>query len=138
MTAAYLDMRITPHITFRLAFKGVASKSESMTKLRNFLRANEWLPFDCDYDTDLLVYHTENNGDCEIILYETPECALDKLADMFFSDIKKEKGIIWAKVLYNPYVDNLVGLYAGTCLYRQTSDLSDLEENDEVIILFRK
>ena len=47
------------------------------------------------------------------------------------------KEIKWTKVLYSSSVENLVGKYAGAYLLRQTSDLSDLKENDEVIILLR-
>ncbi len=130
-------MKIMPHITFRFAFGGCASKSESLTKLREFLHHNEWLPSDNDYDTTLLSYHTDDTGDCEVILKRRPEYTLDELADMFFNDIIKTKEIIWTKVLYDSHVENIVGKYAGAYLLRQTSDLSDLKENDEVIVLIR-
>lgn len=131
-------MKVMSHITFRFAFRGISSKSESLTKLRKFLHKNEWLPSDCDYDIQLLSYHTEGNGDCEVILNKMPESTLDELADIFFADILKDEDIIWTKVLYNSHVENIVGKYAGAYLQRQTPNLSDLKENDEVIVLVRK
>ena len=86
----------------------------------------------------MLSYHTDDTGDCEVILKRRPEYTLDELADMFFNDIIKTKEIIWTKVLYDSHVENIVGKYAGAYLLRQTSDLSDLKENDEVIVLIRK
>lgn len=131
-------MKNMPHITFRFAFRGTPSKSESLTKLRKFLHSKEWLPSDSDYDAQQLSYHTDGNGDCEVILKKMPGHTLEELADMFFFDIRKNKEILWTKVLYNSHVENLVGKYAGAYLIRQTSDLSDLKGNDEVVILFRK
>ena len=131
-------MKTIPHITFRFAFRGISSKSESLTKLREFLHDNEWLPSDSDYDSQLLSYHTEGNGVCEVILKKIPDLNLEELGDMFFADILKNKEIKCTTVLYNSYVENIVGKYAGAYLLRQTSDLSDLKENNEVIILFRK
>ena len=130
-------MKVRSHITFRFAFRGISSKSESLTKLREFLHDKEWLPSESDFDPQLLSYHTENNGDCEVILEKIPDHTLDELADMLFADILKNKEIKWTKVLYSSSVENLVGKYAGAYLLRQTSDLSDLKENDEVIILLR-
>lgn len=131
-------MKATPHITFRFAFRGISSKSESLTKLRKFLHDKEWLPTGSNYDAQLLSYHTEANGDCEVILRKIPTYTLDELADMFFTDILKDKEIIWTKVLYDSHVENIVGKYVGAYPSRQTSDLSDLKENDEVVILFRE
>lgn len=130
-------MKVMQHITFRFAFRGISSKGESLTKLREFLHDKEWLPSDSDYDSQLISYHTEDNGNCEVILKKIPDHTLDELADLFFADIIRMKDIIWTKVLYNSHVENLVGKYAGAYLSRQTSDLSDLKENDDVIILFR-
>lgn len=126
------------HVTFRFAFSGISSKSESLTKLREFLHDKEWLPSDSDYDAQLLSYHAEDNGDCEVILKKIPDHTLDELTDLFFADILKDKEIIWTKVLYDSHVENLIGKYAGAYLLRQIADLSDLKENDEVIILLRK
>ncbi len=131
-------MKVVPHITFWFAFRGISSKSESLTKLREFLHDKEWLPSDSDYDAQLLSYHTEDNGDCEVILKKIPDHTLDELTDLFFADILKDKEIIWTKVLYDSHVENLIGKYAGAYLLRQIADLSDLKENDEVIILLRK
>ncbi len=131
-------MKVMQHVTFRFAFSGISSKSESLTKLREFLHDKEWLPSDSDYDAQLLSYHAEDNGDCEVILKKIPDHTLDELTDLFFADILKDKEIIWTKVLYDSHVENLIGKYAGAYLLRQIADLSDLKENDEVIILLRK
>ena len=49
-------------ITFRFFFRGKPSKKESFPALRTFLCEKEWLLEDSDYDSNLLEYHSENNG----------------------------------------------------------------------------
>lgn len=64
-------MKIEPHATFRFVFRGIDSKNESLDRLRTFLHENKWLPDDSDYDSTLLVYHTGDDGLCEVTLKKT-------------------------------------------------------------------
>lgn len=125
---------IVPCVTFRFVFRGIASKNESFAKLREFLHANEWLPV----DSSLLVYHTNNDGSCEVILKKLEGFSMEKLADMFFSDLCNANYVKCVMVLYNDYTDKLVQNHSGKYLNRQTVDLSNLKYNDEVIVLYRK
>ncbi len=92
---------------------------------------------DSDYDSNLLEYHSENNGICEVILKKIDDITMEELADLFFVDIRKNKDILYVTVLYNEYTDKLVQNYAGKYLNRQKVDLSSLQKSDEVIILHR-
>lgn len=83
-------------------------------------------------------YHTEGDGLCEISLKKIEEYSIEGLADMLFADLTDTEDVKCVKVLYNDYTDKLIQNHAGKCLNRQTVDLSDLKNNDEVIILYRK
>ena len=76
----------------------------------------EWLLEDSDYDSNLLEYHSENNGICEVILKKIDDITMEELADLFFVDIRKNKDILYVTVLYNEYTDKLVQNYAGKYL----------------------
>ena len=130
-------MMIEPHVTFRFVFRGIASKNESLVKLRKFLHAKEWLPDDLDYDS-LLDYHTNNDGSCEVILKKVEGISMEELVAMFFSDLCNEDDVKCVMVLYNVYTDKLVQNNSGKYLNRQTVKLSELKNNDEVIVLYRK
>ena len=56
---------------------------------------------------------------------------------MFFSDLCNTQDVKCVKVLYNVHTDKLIQNHLGEYLNRQTVELSDLKENDEVIILYR-
>lgn len=124
-------------VTFRFCFRGKTSKTESFLTLRSFLQNNEWLPEDSDYDTNLLEYHSDNDGTCEVILKKVVDTSMEELADLFFGDILKNKDIFHAAVLYNQHTDKLVQTHAGRYLNRQIFELSNLQNLDEVIILHR-
>lgn len=124
-------------ITFRFFFRGKPSKKESFPALRTFLCEKEWLLEDSDYDSNLLEYHSENNGICEVILKKIDDITMEELVDLFFVDIRKNKDILYVTVLYNEYTDKLVQNYAGKYLNRQKVDLSSLQKSYEVIILHR-
>lgn len=123
--------------TFRFCFRDVTSKTESLLNLRTFLHEKEWLPQDSDYDSELLEYHTYDDGICEVILKKVVNISMEELADLFFADILKNNDICYVTVLYNKHTDKLVQTYAGNYLNRQKFDLSNLQSLDEVIILHR-
>ncbi len=125
-------------VTFRFCFRDISSKTESLLALRSLLREKEWLPENADYDTELLTYHTDNNGTCEVVLKKISGHTMEELADLFFVDLQKNKEVYHVAVLYNPYSDKLVQTYAGSYLNRQKERLDSLKENDEVIILHRR
>ena len=131
-------MKVEEHIvTFRFYFRNIASKSESFTALRSFLHEKEWLPENTDYDTQLIVYHTANDGMCEVFLKKIPGHSMEELADLFFADLKQNKEVFHVAVLYNSHSEKLVHTYAGMYLNRQKVRLDNLKQNDEVIILHR-
>lgn len=124
-------------VTFRLCFRGVISKTESLQKLRAFLHEKEWLPIDADYDSNILDYHTENDGTCEVILKKVGDISMEELTDLFFADILKNRDIFHTVVLYNQHTDKLVQTHAGKYLNRQKIELNNIQPLDEVIILHR-
>ena len=125
-------------VTFRFSFRTISSKTESLLALRLFLHEKGWLPENVDYDTKLIVYHTTDDGTCEVILKKIPGHTTEELTDLFFADLQKDKGIYHVAVLYNPHSDKLVQTYAGRYLNRQKVRLENLRVNDEVIILHRQ
>lgn len=125
-------------VTFRFCFGTYCSKTESLLALRSFLHEKGWLPENVDYDTELVVYHTTDDGTCEVILKNIPGHTTEELADLFFADLQKDKEIYHVVILYNPHSDKLVQTYAGRYLNRQKVRLDNLRENDEVIILHRQ
>lgn len=131
-------MKIEPYATFKFVFRGIPSKNESLNRLRDFLHNNEWLPADSDFDPALLSYRTYNDGFCEVTLKNVEGCSTEELADMFFSDLCDTPDVICVKVLYNEHTDKLIQNHSGKYMSRQTVDLAELKENDEVIILYRK
>ena len=125
-------------ITFRFCFRGKSSKTESLLSLRSFLHEKEWLPEGSEYDADLMNYHTDNDGTCEVILRKVKGYDMEEVADIFLADLFKNQEIFYITVLYSPHTDKLVQTHAGKYLNRQKVDLSNLQELDEVIILYRK
>lgn len=132
-------MRIDDNnVTFRFRFRGIASKAESLEVLRTFLHRNEWLPDGLNYDPDFLTYYTDSNGICEVTLRRVVDVSMEELADIFFKDLVKDKDVDCVMVIYNKNVDKLVHTHAGKYMNRQTVDLSNLKNFDEVMILYRK
>ena len=131
-------MKVEPYATFRFVFRGINSKNESLNRLRKFLHEKEWLPVDSEQDPTLLEYHTDFNGTCEVFLKKIEGNSIEELADMFFSDLCNTQDVKCVKVLYNKHTDKLIQNYSGQYMNRQIVGLSDLKENDEVIILYRK
>lgn len=125
-------------VTFRFCFRTISSKTESLLALKSFLHDKGWLPENVDYDTELIVYHTTDDGTCEVILKKIPEHTTEGLADMFFSDLQKDEEVYHVAVLYNPHSDKLVQTHAGKYLHLQKVRLDNLRENDEVVILHRQ
>lgn len=124
-------------VTFRFCFRGTSSKTESLLCLRTFLHEKEWLPENSDYDSDLLEYHSENDGTCEVILKRVKDTSMEELAELFITDLLKNKDVSYVAVLYNGHTDKLVQTNAGKYLNRQKTELSNLQTLDEVIILHR-
>lgn len=131
-------MKIEPHATFRFVFRGINSKNESLNRLRKFLHEKEWLPVDSEYDSILLDYQTDYSGICEVTIKKIDGYSIEELADMFFSDLCNSQDVRSVKVLYNDHTDKLIQNHSGEYINRQTVELSDLNENDELIILYRK
>lgn len=131
-------MVVEPHTTFRFVFRGITSKSESLNKLRQFLHENKWLSEHSDYDTDLLGYHTDYDGTCEVKLKKCEGFSTEELADEFFSDLCDAVDVRWVKVLYNGDTAKLIYNHCDKYMEYQTVDIAELKENDEVVILFRK
>lgn len=131
-------MKVEPHATFRFVFRGINSKNESFNRLKAFLLDREWLSTDSDSNYVTLSYHTENNGVCEVTLKEIDDTSVENRADSFFSDLCSSEDVKWVIVLYNNDTDKLIQNYSGKYFKRQTVELYDLKENDEVIILYRK
>lgn len=131
-------MKVEPHATFRFVFREIGNRNEAQDRLRTFLHDKEWLPADSDYDSDLLSYHAEADGICEVTLKEIGETSVEELADMFFSDLCRAESVKWVTVLYNENTKKLVCNYSDRYLSRQMVELSELKENEEVIILCRK
>lgn len=125
-------------VTFRFCFRSKTSKTESLLTLRTFLHDKKWLPEDSDYDSNLLEYHSENDGTCEVILKKVVDTSMEELADLFFADILKNKDIFHVTVLYNEHTDKLIQIYSKKYHNSQKVDISDLQKLDEVIILHRK
>lgn len=130
-------MKIESLVTFRFIFRGISSKDESLKKLKTFLHENEWLPEDSEYDFNMIGYHTETNGTCEVILKKASGCSKEELSELFFDDLEKNEEVVSVIVLYNSHTDKLIQNYSGKYLNKQKVDLSNLKELDEVVILNR-
>ncbi len=63
---------------------------------------------------------------------------MEELVDMFFDALCNEDNVRCVMVLYNVYTDKLIQNNSGKYLNRQTVELSELKNNDEVIVLYRK
>lgn len=98
-------MMIEHHATFSFVFRGIASKNESLNRLRKFLHDKEWLPVASEYDSKLLNYHTDKNGLCEVCLKKIEGYSIEELADMFFADLCSIQDVKCVKVLYNEHTD---------------------------------
>lgn len=131
-------MKVEPHATLRFAFTNVSTKEEALIKLRTFLHDNDWLEEGQDHDPELFMYHTENDGTCEVVFNEVKDITLEDLSILLYKDLIKDSKTRRITALYNDYTDFLVSKYAGIYLNRQKVELSDLKENDEVIIYIRK
>lgn len=129
-------MRIEPYANFRFAFRGIASKRESFEKLQLFLHKKLWLPANADYGLNLLQYHTDNDGSCDIILKEVKECSLEEASDILFEDLCRNNEVQWVSVLYNKYVDKIVYNNIDKYPNRQKIEIVNLKEGDEVIVYY--
>ena len=131
-------MKVEPYATLRFAFTNASTKDEALVKLRTFLHDNDWLDEGNDYDPELFIYHTEKDGTCEVVFNEVKDFTLEELTILLYKDLIKDTNTRWITALYNDYTDFLVSKYSGIYLNRQKVELSDLKENDEVIIYIRK
>lgn len=131
-------MKVEHNATLRFAFTNVSTKEEALVKLRTFLHDNDWLEEGQDYDPKLFMYHTENDGTCEVVFNEVKDFTLEELTILLYKDLIKDIDTRWIIALYNDYTDFLVSNYSGIYLYRQKVELSDLKENDEVVIYIRQ
>ena len=71
-------MKVEPHATLRFAFTNASTKNEALVKLRTFLRDNDWLEEGQDYNPELFMYHTENDGTCEVGFNKVKDFTLEK------------------------------------------------------------
>lgn len=132
-------MKVMETASFRFCFEGVKSKNESYRILKQFLAENDWIDARGNKRLPLDSFHTEETGECEIILSE--ESTTDDfkdLAEELFESIKDCKDVKWIKTHYNDNTFNIVHKEAGKYLAYQTLDLSDLKNRDEVCVFFRK
>ncbi len=125
--------------TFKFGFRGATSKDKSYEMLKQFLTENDWLDECGNKRPPLHSFHTENSGECEVILAEEP--TIDDFRDLteeLFESIKDSNSVKWIKTNYNENTYNIVHKEAGKYLVNQTVDLSDLKNGDEVYVLVRK
>ena len=132
-------MKIMGTATFRFCFKGVESKDKSYEMLKQFLKGNDWLDEYGRKKSPLDSFHTEDSGECEVILAEgTTTDDFKDLTEELFESIKSKDYITWIKTNYNENTFNIVHKEAGKYLAHQTVDLSDLKNGDEVCVFLRK
>ena len=132
-------MKIMETATFRFCFKRVSSKAESYEMLKQFLAENDWLDEHGNKKLPLDSLHSDDSGECEIILAEeTPTDDFKDLTEELFESIKDRNDIKWIKTNYNESTFNIVHKEAGKYLAHQTLDLSDLKNGDEVYVFLSK
>ena len=132
-------MKIMETATFRFCFKGVESKDKSYEILKQFLAENDWLDERGNKRLPLDSFHSEESGECEIILAEeTTTDDFKDLAEELFESLKNKNDIKWIKTNYNENTFNIVHKEAGKYLAHQTVDLSDLKNGDEICVFLRK
>lgn len=132
-------MKIMETATFRFCFKEISSRDESYKTLKQFLKENDWFDERGNKRPPLDSFHSEDSGECEIVLAEeTTTDDFKDLAEELFESIKNRNDIKWIKTNYNENTFNIVHKEAGKYLAHQTVDLSDLKNGDEICVFLRK
>lgn len=132
-------MKMMETATFRFCYEEVKSKDESYKILKQFLTETDWLDVRGNKRPPLDSFHTEDYGECEIVLAEeTTTDDFKDLAEELFDSIKGRNDIEWIKTNYNENTSNIVHRESGIYLAHQTVDLSDLKMGDEVYVFVSK
>lgn len=132
-------MKIMETATFKFRFKESKSKAESYAILQKFLTDNNWLDGNGNKRPPLKSYHSDNSGECEIILAD--ETSSDDYIDFveeLFESIVEINDILYVKTYYNQNTFNIVHKEAGKYLNKQTVDLSAMKNGDEICVFYSR
>lgn len=130
-------MKYIPHLTFTFAFENINTKKESGEALKKFLSDNEWITG--RYANDRLInFHSENNGVCEVILFEREDSSLEELSEIFFDDLFNEKSVKWVKTIYDDNTEKIVLKYVDYYPNHQNKSIGEMVKGDSACILWRQ
>ena len=130
-------MKIMETATFIFLFDRKGSKDTSREELQEFLMDNGWLTTEKVKIEPLNLYHTKENGLCEVVLAQdsTDDDFLDQIDDLFENLIKCEE-VLWVKTIFNQNTDKIV--HNNVDKYAQTFNVADMKYGDTVLVYIRK
>ena len=132
-------MKIMKTAKFIFSFNGKESKDASYVKLQELLMVNGWLTTEKGKREPLHLYHTKENGECEVILAKdsTDNDFIDLIDDLFVNLIECEK-VLWVKTIFNQNTDKIVHNNVDKYATYQTFNVADMKYGDTVLVYIRK
>ena len=124
---------------FIFSFNGKESEDASYVKLQELLIANGWLTTEKGKTEPLILYHTKENGECEVVLAQdsTDDDFIDQIDNLFKNLIESDK-VLWVKTIYNRNTAKIVYNNVDKYAKNQTFDIADMKEGEEVVIFIKK
>ena len=132
-------MKIMETAKFIFSFDGKESKDASYVKLQEFLMTSGWLTTEKGKIEPLHLYHTKENGECEVVLAQdtTDDDFFNQIDDLFKNLIESDK-VLWVKTIYNRNSAKIVYNNVDKYAKNQTFDIADMKEGEEVVIFIKK
>ena len=132
-------MKIMETAKFIFSFDGKEAIDTSHKKLQEFLMANGWVSIEKWKIEPLHLYHTEENGVCEVVLAQdsTDDDFLDQIDNLFENLVECEE-VLWVKTIFNQNTDKIVHNNVNKYTTHQTFNVADMKYGDAVVVYFRK
>lgn len=128
-------MKTKETATFRFAFYSSVKKDECYQKMTAILKSDGWLDESGTRVVQLTSCHSDNNGECEVILVdEVGVDALAESADDLFDTLVANEDVKYVKVLMSKAVEKIVINNIDKYGESQTISIPQISNGDEVIV----
>ncbi|MDE5809040.1 MAG: hypothetical protein K2H59_02005 [Muribaculaceae bacterium] len=102
-------MKVEEVAPFFFRFKSARDKNKSQEKLVDFLKSNDWINDRGDKNPHLEVYHSDENGECYVLLADEPNSEdIEDLVNELFDNFVNESDIEWVKVKKNRSTEGII------------------------------
>ncbi|MBD5378441.1 MAG: hypothetical protein HDR74_00885 [Bacteroides sp.] len=131
-------MKVKEIAPFYFRFKSANDKNKSQEKLVDLLKENGWINERGDKNPHLEVYHSDENGECYVLLADEPNSEdIEDLVNELFDNLVNESDIEWVKVKKNPSTEGII--YNNVDKYQrlQSKPIQDMKTGD-IMLVFKR